>query len=267
MTSRRARDEPDNGPQDRRKDCRERAPRTWIDALSRRAPKLRRGSSGPGFLRSRGTLEKALLAVMQTARFIGVSARKVDELVEAPSGVCWPCLFQGSDERSLGLRWHVRRFETPGQPAVPDCRGAGRDLSAARAGRRLARPLTAPSSLLQGTPAEREPGTDESPRSRNIVWNTWPGQALSRVPSAHRGRSGLLRRASRSVERFMPSSEQVSRAGCDIPHTQVRSGEVGFARLFGGFVRRSPVFARQFRGFSAGFSAQNAHYTLHKQRL
>ena len=48
-----------------------------------RIPKLRRGSSFPSFLEPRRTAEKALTAVIPEAFIQGVSARAVDDLVQA----------------------------------------------------------------------------------------------------------------------------------------------------------------------------------------
>ena len=48
-----------------------------------RIPKLRTGSSFPGFLEPRWMAEMALTAVLQEAYIQGISTRSVDELVKA----------------------------------------------------------------------------------------------------------------------------------------------------------------------------------------
>ena len=61
-------------------------PRTWetrVGTLELRIPKLRQGSYFPSFLEPRRRSEKALLAVVQEAYVLGVSTRKVDDLVQA----------------------------------------------------------------------------------------------------------------------------------------------------------------------------------------
>src|SRR5919202_5907522 len=60
--------------------------RAWDTRLGRvdlRIPKLRQGSSFPGFLEPRRTAERALAAVIQEAYVQGISTRSVDELVQA----------------------------------------------------------------------------------------------------------------------------------------------------------------------------------------
>lgn len=61
---------------------RERALDTRLGTLQLRIPKLRQGSYFPPFLEPRKTSEKALVAVIQEA-WVGVSTRRVDELVQA----------------------------------------------------------------------------------------------------------------------------------------------------------------------------------------
>ena len=53
---------------------------TRLGVLNLKVPKLRQGSSFPGFLEPRKTSEKALVAVIQEAWIGGVSTRRVDEL-------------------------------------------------------------------------------------------------------------------------------------------------------------------------------------------
>ena len=54
-----------------------------LGTLNLRVPKLRQGSYFPGFLTARKTSEQALVAVIQEAWIGGVSARRIDELVQA----------------------------------------------------------------------------------------------------------------------------------------------------------------------------------------
>lgn len=56
---------------------------TRVGTLELAIPKLRQGSYFPSFLEPRRRLERALLAVVQEAYVLGVSTRKVDELVQA----------------------------------------------------------------------------------------------------------------------------------------------------------------------------------------
>jgi hypothetical protein len=56
---------------------------TRLGSLQLRIPKLRQGSFFPPFLEARKVSEKALIAVIQEAWIGGVSARRVDELVQA----------------------------------------------------------------------------------------------------------------------------------------------------------------------------------------
>jgi putative transposase len=61
-------------------------PRTFetrVGTLDLKIPKLRKGSYFPAFLEPRRRSEKALVQVIQEAYVLGVSTRKVDELVEA----------------------------------------------------------------------------------------------------------------------------------------------------------------------------------------
>ena len=61
-------------------------PRRWdtrLGTLELQIPKLRQGSYFPSFLEPRRRVERALLAVVQEAYVLGVSTRKVDELVQA----------------------------------------------------------------------------------------------------------------------------------------------------------------------------------------
>jgi len=62
---------------------RERELETRLGTLELKIPKLRRGSYFPGFLEPRKTAERALVAVIQEAWILGVSTRKVDDLVQA----------------------------------------------------------------------------------------------------------------------------------------------------------------------------------------
>jgi putative transposase len=62
---------------------RERDLETRLGTLELRIPKLRRGSYFPAFLEPRKTAERALVAVIQEAWILGVSTRKVDDLVQA----------------------------------------------------------------------------------------------------------------------------------------------------------------------------------------
>ena len=60
--------------------------RSWdtrVGCLELKIPKLRRGSYYPSFLEPRRRAEKALLAVIQEAYVLGVSTRKVEDLVRA----------------------------------------------------------------------------------------------------------------------------------------------------------------------------------------
>ena len=65
---------------------RDRALDTRLGTLQLRIPKLRQGSHFPPFLEPRKTSEKALVAVIQQAWVSGVSARRVDDLVQAMGG-------------------------------------------------------------------------------------------------------------------------------------------------------------------------------------
>src|SRR6185503_18773791 len=56
---------------------------TRAGTVELRIPKLRKGSSFPGFLEPRRMAEKALTAVIQEAYIQGISTRSVDELVKA----------------------------------------------------------------------------------------------------------------------------------------------------------------------------------------
>lgn len=56
---------------------------TRVGELTLLVPKLREGSYFPSFLEPRRKVEKALLAVVQTAHVEGVSTRKVDSLLES----------------------------------------------------------------------------------------------------------------------------------------------------------------------------------------
>src|SRR5690606_20976462 len=62
---------------------RERAWETRVGTINLRIPKLRQGSYFPSLLEPRRRAEKALGAVIQEAYILGVSTRKVDELVQA----------------------------------------------------------------------------------------------------------------------------------------------------------------------------------------
>src|ERR1700756_1369108 len=62
---------------------RERDWQTRAGTVELRIPKLRKGSYFPGFLEPRRMAEKALTAVLQEAYVHGVSARSVDDLVQA----------------------------------------------------------------------------------------------------------------------------------------------------------------------------------------
>ncbi len=62
---------------------RERALDTRLGTLNLRVPRLRQGSYFPGFLEARKTSEQALVAVIQEAWIVGVSTRRVDDLVQA----------------------------------------------------------------------------------------------------------------------------------------------------------------------------------------
>jgi len=62
---------------------RERAWETRVGTINLRIPKLRQGSYFPSLLEPRRRAEKALVAVIQEAYILGVSTRKVDELVQA----------------------------------------------------------------------------------------------------------------------------------------------------------------------------------------
>ena len=67
----------------RRKGYRERAWDTRVGSIELAIPKLRQGSYFPSFLEPRQRSEQALVAVVQEAYVNGISARKVDRLVEA----------------------------------------------------------------------------------------------------------------------------------------------------------------------------------------
>ncbi len=69
-----------NGYRDRTLDTR-------LGSLQLRVPKLRQGSYFPAFLEPRRITEKALVAVIQEAWIGGVSTRRVDDLVQAPSAL------------------------------------------------------------------------------------------------------------------------------------------------------------------------------------
>ena len=56
---------------------------TRAGTVELRIPKLRHGSSFPGFLEPRRMAEKALTAVIQEAYIQGISTRSVDDLVKA----------------------------------------------------------------------------------------------------------------------------------------------------------------------------------------
>src|SRR3712207_1004921 len=61
-------------------------PRRWdtrAGELELQIPKLRQGSYFPSFLEPRKRSEQALLAVVQQAYVLGVSTRRVDQLVES----------------------------------------------------------------------------------------------------------------------------------------------------------------------------------------
>ena len=62
---------------------RDRALDTRLGTLELRIPKLRHGSYFPAFLEPRKTAERALVAVVQEAWILGISTRKVDDLVQA----------------------------------------------------------------------------------------------------------------------------------------------------------------------------------------
>ena len=62
---------------------RERDLETRLGTIELKIPKLRRGSYFPAFLEPRKTAERALIAVIQEAWILGVSTRKVDDLVQA----------------------------------------------------------------------------------------------------------------------------------------------------------------------------------------
>ncbi len=62
---------------------RARALDTRLGRLNLKVPKLRQGSSFPGFLEPRKSSEKALVAVLQEAWISGVSTGRVDDLVQA----------------------------------------------------------------------------------------------------------------------------------------------------------------------------------------
>src|SRR3954469_3054114 len=88
-------------------------PRRWdtrAGELELQIPKLRQGSYFPSFLQPRKRSEQALLAVVQQAYVLGVSTRRVDQLVErlglriSKSDVSRVC--QALDE-------HVDAFRTP----------------------------------------------------------------------------------------------------------------------------------------------------------
>jgi putative transposase len=66
-----------------RKGYRERDLETRLGTLELKIPKLHRGSYFPAFLEPRKTAERALVAVIQEAWILGVSTRKVDNLVQA----------------------------------------------------------------------------------------------------------------------------------------------------------------------------------------
>jgi putative transposase len=59
---------------------------TGVGRLELRIPKLRAGSFFPSLLQPRRRIDKALLAVIQEAWVLGVSTRKVDDLVAAMGG-------------------------------------------------------------------------------------------------------------------------------------------------------------------------------------
>ena len=62
---------------------RDRSWETRAGTVELKIPKLRKGSYFPGFLEPRRMAEKALAAVIQEAYIQGVSARSVDDLVQA----------------------------------------------------------------------------------------------------------------------------------------------------------------------------------------
>ena len=59
---------------------------TGMGRLELQIPKLRRGSFFPTLLEPRRRIDRALLAVIQEAYVLGVSTRKVDDLVAALGG-------------------------------------------------------------------------------------------------------------------------------------------------------------------------------------
>ena len=62
---------------------RDRSLDTLLGTLNLKIPKLRTRAYFPGFLEPRKTDEKALMSVIQEARIVGVSSRRVGELVQA----------------------------------------------------------------------------------------------------------------------------------------------------------------------------------------
>jgi len=66
-----------------RNGCRPPVPQTRPARLQRQIPKLRKGSDFPAFLHPRLRSEPALAQVIPEAYVLGVSTRKVDELVQA----------------------------------------------------------------------------------------------------------------------------------------------------------------------------------------
>lgn len=96
-------------------------------------PKLRHGSYFPEFLEPRRRSEQALTAVIQEAYVLGVSTRKVDDLVRALgmteiSKSTVSALCQGLDERVTAFRTRPRRPRIPTCGSMPNTSRSGRAI-------------------------------------------------------------------------------------------------------------------------------------------
>jgi len=127
---------------------------TRVGTIALQIPKLRQGTYFPGWLlEPRRRAEKALTSVIAEAYLLGVSTRKVEDLVRA---------VQPRDPPAHGCRRHL--------PAPPE-HGAPRRRGAVRAQRRLGR--RAP--LLDRREPRRGAGRAEDPRpqeERRVISQT-----------------------------------------------------------------------------------------------